>query len=79
MYIITNPLYRLGFINANINDVLRLKQGLMPQNLASDCFSPKDWTNYTVPVNLAFMCNGRNMYPIKLPAVDYSSASFGFN
>lgn len=63
-----------GFINGNYNDYLRMKQGLMPQNLASDCYSPPDWTNYRVPVQTQYMCNGPNMYPITLPRVNYGSA-----
>ncbi len=74
LYLNTPNINKLGFFNGNYNDYLRMKQGLMPQNLSSDCYSPPDWTSYNVPVNTNYMCNGYNMYPIKLPYPDYGSA-----
>lgn len=71
IYLKVPSLNKLGFFNANYNDLLRMKQGLMPQNLSSACYSPPDWSSYEVPVNTNYMCNGVNMYPIKLPKIDY--------
>ena len=73
IYIKSPNLNKIGFFNGNYNDFLRMKQGLMPQNLSSDCYSPPDWTSYEVPVNVNYMCNGNNMSPIKLPYPDYES------
>ena len=73
IYLKAPTLNKLGFFNGNQNDYLRMKQGLMPQNLSSDCYSPPNWTSYDVPVNPKYMCNGINMYPIKLPYPNYGS------
>lgn len=74
MLYLKNPtINKLGFFNANYNDYLRMKQGLMPQNLSSTCYSPPNWYSYNVPVDTNYMCNGYNMYPIKLPYPDYES------
>ena len=73
IYLKAPSLYNTGFINGNYNDYLRMKQGNMPQNLASDCFSPPKWYSYDVPVDCGYMCNGPNMYPIKLPYPNYGN------
>ena len=66
-------LYNTGYINSNVNDELRMKQGLMTQNLSSSCYSPPVWYSYNVPVDNAYQCMGNNLYPIKLPRPNYGS------
>lgn len=73
VYIKAPNLNNTGYINPNYNDYLRMKQGLMPQNLASDCFSPPNWSSYSVPVNMPYSCMGENKYPIKLPRPNYGN------
>ena len=73
IYLKTPNINKLGFINSNYNDFLRMKQGMMPQNLSSNCYSPPNWNSYNVPVDTNYMCNGYYMYPIKLPDPDYGN------
>jgi hypothetical protein len=73
IYLKAPSLYNTGFIKSNYNDYLRMKQGLMPQNLASDCFSPPDWTSYNVPVEPQYACNGPNMYPVNFYNLSYGN------
>lgn len=73
IYLKAPSLYNTGFINANYNDLLRMKQGNMPQNLASDCYSPPVWYSYNVPVDMKYSVRGPNLYPIKLPRPNYGS------
>jgi hypothetical protein len=73
IYLKAPSLHDAGFINSNYNDYLRMKQGLMPQNLASNCFSPPLSYSYNVPVDRKYSCNGPNFYPITFPKVDYES------
>ena len=61
IYLKAPSLYNTGFINQNYNDFLRMKQGMMPQNLTSDCFSPPDWTKYNIPINKEYSCSGPNL------------------
>jgi hypothetical protein len=59
-------LYNTGLI---INDnVLRMKQGLLPQNLASICESPPYGSLYKIPP--IGTCNNTNLYPF--PATQYN-------
>ena len=73
IYLKAPSLYNTGFIKSNQNDYLRMKQGLMPQNLASDCFSPPDWTSYNVPVDNEYKCTGPNKYPVNFYNLTYNS------
>ena len=73
IYLKAPSLYKTGFINSNYNDYLRMKQGMMPQNLASNCYSPPSWFSYNVPVDIEYDCKGPNKYPITFPNVNYGS------
>ena len=73
IYLKAPSLYNTGFINKNYNDFLRMKQGMMPQNLTSDCFSPADWTSYNIPVDKRYSCNGPNLYPVNFYDLTYNT------
>jgi len=73
IYLKAPSLYNTGIINKNYNDFLRMKQGLMPQNLSSDCFSPNNWTSYEVPVKQEFSYTGENKYPVNFYNLTYNS------
>ena len=73
IYLKAPSLHDTGYINTNYNDYLRMKQGLMPQNLSSNCYSPPTSYSYNVPVDRKYACNGPNFYPITFPNVDYGS------
>ena len=74
IYLKTPYLNKLGYINKNYNDYVRMKQGLLPQSLASNCYTPNILNNMTVPVSSKYQCNSTNMYPVTLPDVDYGSS-----
>jgi len=73
IYLKSPSLYKTGFIDPNYNDYLRMKQGIMPQNLASDCYSPPCNYSYNVPVDKKYSCKGPNKYPITFPDVNYGN------
>jgi hypothetical protein len=73
IYLRPSTLYNTGYINRNYNDYFRMKQGLMPQNLASNCFSPPSSVYYNVPVDTMYQCTGPNLYPIHFPNINYGS------
>ena len=59
-------LYNTGLI---VNDdILRMKQGLIPQNLASVCEAPAYSSLYKIPAYGT--CNNTNLYPF--PAVQFN-------
>ena len=73
IYLKAPSLYKTGYLNSNYNDYLRMKQGLLPQNLASDCYSPPCAYSYNVPVDIEYDWKGPNKYPISFPEVNYGS------
>lgn len=75
IYLKAPSLYNIGFINSNYSDFLRMKQGMMPQNLSSDCFSPPNWTSYNIPLDNKYSCNGQNLYPMNFYNLTYNSDS----
>jgi len=62
-------LYNTGFLPSN-STYIRMKQGLAPQDLASNCYQPKT-TLYRVPLQHNQVCNTNNLYPINLPVINY--------
>jgi hypothetical protein len=67
-YLVVSDLQKLGFLPKDT--FLRAKQGLPSQQVSSACFQNNS-QNYLQPYLQNEICNQSNMYPIKLPIVNY--------
>lgn len=70
-------MYTTGFISRPNNTYLRMKQGLMPQELASNCYQPSLY--YPKDLENCQICNNYNLYPIKMPRPDYGKFPYSPN
>jgi len=71
-YTISPRLYNLGYIPSNAPEI-RIKQGLLPQNISNDClYSPYQNLKMGSPY---LECNSANLYPTKVVHMSYGIPS----
>lgn len=66
-YLTPQKMFNVGFLPADSGNV-RIKQGLMPQEISNDCVYTVEQYGYG---NLPKECNNKNMYPAKQAQMSY--------
>jgi len=64
-------MYKTGYINQPLNNYIRMKQGLSPQEISNYYKQPPTSNYYPIVLNKKQVCNHNNVYFLNMPPTNY--------